>query len=119
MKRTSTIAYEKIKKNGLLKKLEFDVYETICFYGPSTIKETWSILKNKYAETSVSPTFARLERRGVITTIGKRPCKITANTAYEWDATGKLPIKLEAPHREKCKTCDGKGFTVTQQTRLF
>jgi len=115
---TSIEVYHKIKENGLLQTVEFAVYEAIFFHGPLTIKEACRLLPD-WPETSVSPTFARLKKRGSIKEIEKRPCRITGNTAYSCEVTKNLPLKLEKPKREKCSHCDGKGYTETQQSRLF
>lgn len=115
---TSREAYEKIKANGLLADLMFTVYETIVNHAEGlTIKETCMKLPH-IPETSVSPCFARLEERGVITAMAKRPCSITGNNALNWVSTGNLPTKFEKKVRVKCPHCEGNGFIETQQGKF-
>ena len=92
---TSIDAYRMIKENGLLSRVNFDVYAVIHDHGPITIRETSLVLKNQYPATTVSPRFSDLERRGVIRSVEKRPCKITGNVVHSWECTDKLPEELE------------------------
>lgn len=71
-------------------------------------------------ETTISPRFADLERRGVISARNKRPCKITGNNVLSWDVTKNLPIEVKKKQRIKCEQCNGKGFHLADaQQELF
>ena len=56
---------------------------------------------------------------GVVTELGTVSCPITGRRVILWDVTSKLPTNFEKPHKEKCKTCGGRGYIVTQQTKMF
>lgn len=90
MRQTSIESFHRIKENGVLTKMELMVYEAIFSIGPATIKEICVNLA-PVPETSISPIFARLERKGTIKTVSKRKCKITGNMVLEWDCTSGVP----------------------------
>lgn len=115
---TSIEAYKKIQANGWLPRLELIVYKVVVDMVNVTIKETCLELTH-IPETSISPIFARLKRKGVITDVGVRPCKVTGNSAYGWESTKNMPIKWDKPRKTKCPTCKGKGEIIEQQARLF
>lgn len=90
IRETSINAFHMIRDNGILGMREFQVYEAICNNGSVTIKETCMILK-PIPETSISPIFSRLERKGLIKIQETRKCKITGNNVYSWQSTNKMP----------------------------
>lgn len=119
-RQTSSDTYHAIKDNGLLSDLRFRVYDILYHHGPLTQME--SCRKNDepgIQDRSLMPRFAELERFGVIRAIRERPCSITGRMVLEWDVTDKLPVKFDKEIRHKCKACDGKGYVIEQQSRLF
>ena len=93
---TSIEAYNKIKADGLLSRLRFDVYDIIFHHGPMTQGECWRDYFNHARQRhSVAPRFAELKRHRVIREVGNRPCGVTGMTAILWDVTSNLPEKLE------------------------
>jgi hypothetical protein len=100
-RQTSIEAYNAIKENGLLGNLQFQVYDAIYNYGPSTQQE---ICVSRFPDTqarNIMPRFAELARMGVISCVGTRPCQITKRECMVWEITGNLPVK-----QEKKKTKD-------------
>jgi hypothetical protein len=91
---TSINAYNTIKGNGLLGKLQFEVYDVIVHYGPITQGETWSVHFQDRQRHDIGPRFAELEKKGVIARIGERACGYTGVDSYIYVATENLPIKL-------------------------
>lgn len=111
-RQTSIDAYREIMASGRLAHLEETVYAAIFANGPATIKEVCCSLPH-IPDTSLSPTFARLERRDAIFTEKKRPCRITGNMAHEWDLTYRMPEKVKRINKSKCEHCDGRGWNET------
>lgn len=92
---TSIEIYRRIKEEGLLSKLRFDVYEVIFQHGPLTQMEAWQYFDKKHIQLrSVTPRFSELLERDVIGITRERPCKITGNLAIEWDVTNRLPVPV-------------------------
>lgn len=120
-RQTSIEAFHEIKANGLLSERRFQVYECLFESGPLTQNECHQLISsdNMITKQSIGPRFAELERVGVITEVGKRVCSVTGKNCIIWDVTKKLPLKLDKPKKVKCPTCNGKGHTAEQQTRMF
>lgn len=113
---TSIETYNQIKNEGLLSKLRFEVYEALFLNGPMTCRELMIYVQNKKGESfivaggSYSTRLSEMYRMGVVTETRMRPCKESGRNAIEWMITSKLPGKMEKLNREKCKSCDGKGY---------
>lgn len=117
---TSIEVYRQIRDEGLLTKLNWEVYHALWESGPSTIREIYvKYFEGKYNDRSISPRFKELTEKGVIEATRKRVCRVSGRTVYEWELTKRLPIKVERAQKTKCKHCDGRGFIVEQQTKLF
>ena len=119
MRQTSVDSYNLIKEQGLLSRLQFDVYHVIFTNGPITQGETWSEYFYKSQRHAIAPRFAELERRGVIEVVGERVCRLSGRNCTIWDVTGKIPVKYEKPKRYKCARCNGKGYVEERQAKLF
>ena len=115
---TSIDTYNKIKKEGLLSRLRFDVYACLYLNGPMTQGECWRAM-NGTPRPSVTPRFAELDERGVIECIGERECRVTGRMALLWSTTDRLPLKNEKPIRHKCKSCGGRGYHEEIQSKFF
>jgi len=106
-RQTSINAYNKIKAEGLLGKLQAQVYDNLYHSGPLTIAECSQYHLPSIDSRSVSPRFAELEKKGVITTVGKRKCSVTGREVLLWDVTANLPapvpkkVKGVGPEREQ------------------
>ena len=107
MKRETSIeTYYKIKDEGLLSDLRFEVYETLFNYGPLTQMELCRKISHPFRQDrSYMPRFAELKNMQVIAEAGERVCQITGRNVLIWDVTNKLPIKLEKTKKEKCPHC--------------
>lgn len=121
IRETSREAYRQIKNEGLLSRVKFEVYKVVCKFGPLTAAEVHKILSRGVSDSGGTYTSRLSELRdiGVIRELPKVPCPLTGRMAYQWEDTGKLPVKWEKPKTEKCKTCKGTGRVTTQQARLF
>lgn len=98
-RQTSIDAYNHIKKNGLLGKRQWEVYEVLYADGPLTANEVFSKLYQKNigptnAASNSAARFSELRRRGVISEVGKKQCSVTGMNAIAWDVTSNLPTKL-------------------------
>lgn len=119
-RKTSIEAYNKIKENGLLSKRRFQVYEYLYKNGPCIARQIHKDLA--VFGTNVSGYMGRLSElrdAGVVAEVGKVVDKETGHKVLLWDVTKNLPVKLEKPKRIKCKVCNGKGYSETQQGRIF
>lgn len=92
---TSREAYERIKTEGLLSQLRFEVYEALFDHGPATAGELWDRFFNGRQRSSVSARMRELERFGVIRERCTRACGLTGKTAIVWEITGDLPRSVE------------------------
>lgn len=121
IRETSLEAYKEIRRNGLLKKRQLEVYTALFERGPSTATEIFYALSKSRnpSHSNVTTRLGELRDKGVVREVQKRRCTVTGKMVIEWETTNRLPIKFEKPHRETCKTCGGKGFVETQQTRLL
>lgn len=116
---TSILSFNTIVENGLLSKMKLQVYSALYEHGPATALELYTrCFKETHRDHSITPRFSELERMGVVRNVRERICTQSGSLAIEWETTDKLPAKLEKPHREKCKTCNGKGYIQTQQVRF-
>lgn len=124
VRQTSLWAYEEIKANGLLSERRWQVYDVLFRFGPLTGNEILSHLKREYGvfagnAPSIVSRCGELRAMGCVQEVRQRACSVTGMKVIEWDVTDRLPLKLDKPKKKKCPHCDGKGYTVTQQTRLF
>jgi DNA-binding MarR family transcriptional regulator len=117
MRSTSINVYKQIEAEGLLSKRRFEVYRAIYNKGPMTQNETLHYLNAP--QSSITPRFAELERMGVIKAIGERSCSITGRVVLVWQTTNNLPVKYEKAKKIKCKSCNGKGYHIEQQQKMF
>ena len=95
---TSRLAYNTIKNNGLLNKLQLEVYGFIYNCGPCTQREASQQLRG-HSNYSVPPRFTELHEMGVIEPVGTRKCSVTGKQCIIWEATDKLPER-PSPQRK-------------------
>jgi hypothetical protein len=98
MRHTSIEVYNQIKREGLLEKFRWKVYETVFHNGPMTQNECWRAIVKENGPTnkpSVTPQFAPLTRMGVIHEIGERNCNVSGRNCLIYDVTNRLPQKIE------------------------
>lgn len=93
-RKTSALAYERIQEDGLLGRLQLQVYSALYHHGPLTALEVCRQLGRLSLQVSVSPRMCELKRRGAIEEVGERVCAVTGKTAIVWDVTGTLPTRL-------------------------
>lgn len=123
-RQTSIEAYNVIKENGLLSKRRWEVYDVLFHNGPLTAGEIGKHMSGyrsavSTADRNIHARLSELKKFGVVFEVRERICSITGMTVIECDVTDRLPIKLEKPKRIKCKTCNGKGYLESAQTKLF
>lgn len=109
IRRTSLQALAKIREEGLLSKLRFEVYECLFKHGPLTAGEAWSRYFPHRQRSSISARMSELEARGVVYQESERPCALTKNNAIAWDVTTNLPVDPPKLHFIACPHCSGKG----------
>lgn len=99
MRQTSIDAYEQIKSEGLLSKLQLQIYDTLYRNGPLTAQETWHMLRDEQAMVGearingITPRFSELAARGVVKEVGTRKCRISGRVCIVWDVTSSLPTE--------------------------
>lgn len=123
-RRTSIEAYNNIKENGLLSERRWQVYSVLFDIGPATGGEVFKEMKKRYGmlvptNSNTTTRLGELRNCGVVEELGERECSVSGQRVILWDVTDRLPTKLEKPKKIKCPHCDGKGYVVEQQTRLF
>ena len=87
-RRTSMVAYQKIKTNGLLTKARMQVYEWLFENGPATATDIEVALESNHAHKRLS----ELRDQSVVDEVGERKCLITDHTVILWDVTENLPL---------------------------
>lgn len=103
-RRTSIEAYRKIKADGTLSQLRFEVYDKLFHAGPMTAGECWSrYFKNTRQRSSISARMSELELRGVVYQVSEVRCGYTGNTSIAWDVTEHLPIRPKLVKKETIK----------------
>lgn len=95
IRHTSIEAYNEIKEEGLVGRLQFEVYSKLFDHGPMTQGELSEYHLQGYAKQGLTPRFAELAKMGIIAAYSERPCKVTGRTCLVWDVTDKLPVKPE------------------------
>lgn len=93
-RRTSALAFQRIQDDGLLGRLQFQVYSALYHHGPLTALEVCRHLGRLSLQVSVSPRMAELKRMGAIEEVGERVCSVTGKLAITWDVTDALPTRL-------------------------
>lgn len=119
IRETSVEAYNKIKENGLLSKRRWQVYDVLFHNGPATAMELRNRFPKGTVDSQIRARLNELRDLGVVHEKSERECRVTGMRVIEWEVTDRLPVKFDKPHREKCKTCNGKGYVETQQARLL
>lgn len=120
-RQTSKEALDKITQSGVLGRRQLEAYCALYEIGPCTASELFYYLQKSRnpSHSNVTTRLGELRDMGVVKETGKRDCKITGHNVIEWDVTDCLPTKFDRPKRIKCKSCDGKGYHETTQTKLF
>lgn len=101
-------AYREIKENGLLKKLNLQVYEFLFHHGPRTTRDITEHLRIRDNGTT-SGCITRLKDVGVITEVGTKVCDTTGMTVSLWHVTANLPAKKKKD-KITCPHCKGTGY---------
>jgi len=100
IRQTSIDAYNEIKKNGLLGKRQWQVYEIVSEHGPLTMNQMFRKIDeqtnhcNPMNHGSFGTRLSELRNLGVIEEFKEDTCPITGRKVIFWDVTDKLPKKL-------------------------
>ena len=98
-RQTSIDCFNKIKEEGLLSKMRFQVYSALLSMGkPSTTREVYETMDVIKQEAT---RFTELRNLGVIYEVQNRKCTITGRTAIEWDLTDRLPVNIKNSNKTK------------------
>jgi hypothetical protein len=100
MRTTSLEAYEKIKRDGLLCRSRWQVYDVLFRFGPMTQAEVVAKLREENGDVnkpSITPRFAELEIRKVVHVVERRHCRVTGETCQVYDVTDYLPEQPATP----------------------
>lgn len=98
VRQTSIDVYHRIKAEGLLSKMRWEVYDVLFREGPLTGKE----LDRKLGTDSAHKRLSELKQLGVIADSGEkvRPCTVSGELVVEWDVTAALPEKATTPPKQ-------------------
>lgn len=121
IRQTSVDAYHAIRDEGLISKRKFEVYEILFHHGPLTAHEIVYMARSKYPlanQTGFNARLSELKTLGLAIEVGEKINPVSGKLNYLWDVTDKRPVNFEKPHREKCKTCGGKGYIETVQAKF-
>jgi len=91
---TSLLAFEQIKRQGILGAVQWKVYELLYSNGPITAREVTRYFEVHEASTAITtyqPRLRELEAIGVVRRVGTRSCTVTGRLAYVWDVTSQVP----------------------------
>lgn len=108
IRQTSVETYNAIKADGLLGRLQMDVYAAIFEHGPVTQNELHQYWFPGRQPRDIQPRVSELVKFGVVKEVGKRPCKITRRECLIWDVTDSLPVKPRKDERSPLADCVGK-----------
>lgn len=107
-RKTSIDAYNKIKANGLLKGLQWKVYDFATLHGPISERKAWLGISPNSNSGTITARFAELKNKGVLEEVGRWACQDTGNVVLHWDVTADLPRKInkkeKPPTREELIT---------------
>lgn len=93
VRRTSAIALEEIKKNGMLSRGALKIYEWLYHNGPATAGEVAKGID--YGRNNTSTRLSMLRQAGCTEGVGERKCQVTGFTVIVWDVTDQLPRKIK------------------------
>ena len=103
-RQTSIDCFNKIKEEGLLSKMRFQVYSALLSMGkPSTTREVYETMDVIKQEAT---RFTELRNLGVIYEVQNRKCSITGRTSIEWDVTDRLPVNIKNSNKTKKQRLD-------------
>lgn len=102
-------AYRAIRDQGLLKKLNWEIYDFLFRNGPKTTRELTVALKIRDNGTT-SGRITYLKDREVVTEIGKKVCDTTGMDVSLWAVTATIPARKEKLKKVRCLHCNGKGY---------
>lgn len=102
LRASSLAAYERIKREGLLPKMQFETYEIIALHGPLTARQLMSVVRDSVGDFLTDQHHKRLselERKGVIRNLGYVDCPVRGTLAILWDITDRMPTKTLSPKK--------------------
>lgn len=90
-RQTSIIAYNTIKSNGVLGKLQMQVYDFLFHNGPLTQRELIDGLNTTVNTTfGIHQRFSELKKLKLIKDIGTTECDVTGMKVLLWDVTSEI-----------------------------
>lgn len=108
-RKTSIVAYNTIKNNGVLKSMRLKVYEMLYAHGPLTGRELDQMMARAgETRTSYHKRLSELQAMGVVETTSVRACRVSQQMAVQWDVTDQLPVPLpkRKTSRDRVKTLE-------------
>jgi hypothetical protein len=96
LRETSLEAYWTIRREGLLPRARFEVYERIAQRGPLTGAEIDEQLRVGGGRGHGHKRLPELRRLGCIREVETRICRVTGRRAIAWAVTGRLPEEPQA-----------------------
>lgn len=123
-RQTSIETYHKIKEEGLLSQRRWQIYDILFHNGPMTAGEIFDYGLRKFiwsraVKGGICARLTELRQLGVAVELEPRECKVSGQVTILWELNNKLPVKWDKPKKIECTHCNGKGFFIEQQTRMF
>jgi hypothetical protein len=106
MRDTSIKTFKEIIAEGLLPKMQQEVYEVIYEHGPLTatqLRETYGRDKSRGVWDSGEKRLSELKKKGVVIEVGKTKCPVTGRSVYLWDVTSMRPSGSKPRDEKKTK----------------
>lgn len=100
---TSIRVFHEIQASGVLSEARWQAYEWLYQHGPATGAEMDAALCST-GHGHAHKRLTELVQSGCVRAVGKRPCKTSGHTAYEYDVVSRLPDPA------KLKTLPAKGL---------
>lgn len=114
MRSPSAHAYETIRDNGLLGRLQLETYEIVLAYGPMTAGEAASVYELRHPGThrkrnEIAKRISDLKTLGLAREIERRACRVTGMQAGVVEIVDRLPA-VKSVREKRCPHCEGRGY---------
>ena len=109
-RQTSKEAFDHIRSNGLLNRMELDIYGWLFQHGPATNRQIFKDATLARDLGVISSRTAAMVRKGVLYEVDTVTCSETGRRVLRFDVTDKLPMKPEQKPRVECPYCEGNGW---------
>lgn len=124
-RRTSAIAYNTIKENGILSKRRWQVYDVLFNNGPLTANQMINLFTQQYKHYHLTNTgslatrLSEMRHMGAVYEVDEIDCPISSHKVILWDVTDAIPTKLKRPKSIKFREILRAVYKKYPLTRNF